>query len=152
MGLDGGADDPGGHVRRSADGFAGLGQRAVLGCMGDPEIDQISEIVGTHQDVGGFDVAVYQPDVVGRLQCACHLSDDRHRPLRRQGSFLLDQRPQVCAVDQPHIQIKPTIDIAEVVDRNHMRLGQLRHRLTLPPEPFARLRAPDDRRPHPSRD
>ena len=87
----------------------------------------------------GFTSRWTRPTSWAACNCARHLSDDRHRTPRRQGTFSFDQRAQVRAVDQSHVQKEPTVHVAEVVDRDDVRLGQLRHRLALPPEPFARL-------------
>jgi hypothetical protein len=39
-----------------------------LGRNGDPEINEVREVVLGHQDVRRFDVAVHQPDAVGGVE------------------------------------------------------------------------------------
>jgi hypothetical protein len=67
IGLDLGADLLRRHVGDGADGLAESGQRTVVGGVGDPEVDQGGELVVAQQDVGGFDIAVDKPGVMGRL-------------------------------------------------------------------------------------
>jgi hypothetical protein len=49
----------------SADCVAGLGHSCLFDRAGDPEIDQIGEVVAVQQDVGGLDVAMQQADLMG---------------------------------------------------------------------------------------
>jgi len=74
-------------VLERADRIARLGQPRFIRSPGDPEIDQVSEVVAIEQDVGRFDVAVHQPDLVGGVQCLGDPLDDAHRPrgLQRPG-------------------------------------------------------------------
>jgi len=44
--------------------------------MGDPEVDQIGEVVGREEDVLRLDVAVHQAVGVCGVQCGSHLRDD----------------------------------------------------------------------------
>ena len=96
-----------------------LVNRVSLGGAGDPEIDQVGEVVLVEQNVGGFDIAVQQADLVRGMQREGDLFDDAHRPRRL-------QRPvgqhglQVAALDQPHIDVQAAVDFAVVVNRDDM--------------------------------
>jgi hypothetical protein len=48
-------------------GVARLGHSRLIHRTGDAEINQISEIVAIEQDLGGFDVAVEQTNLVGSM-------------------------------------------------------------------------------------
>ena len=71
-------------VLEGADRVAGLGHSRFVGGAGDPEINQVGEVVLVEQDVGRFDVAVQQTDLVGGVQGLGDPLDDAHRPRRLQ--------------------------------------------------------------------
>ena len=62
---------------------AGTGELGRLGRTGDPEIDEVREVVLGHQNVRWFDVAVYQTDAVGCAEGGSDLFDDRDGPSGR---------------------------------------------------------------------
>ena len=72
------------HIRPRADHVAGGGQLGLAGCAGDPEIDQIGEIILSDQNVGGLDIAMHQPDSMRGVQRRGNLLDNLHRPPRIQ--------------------------------------------------------------------
>ena len=74
-----GAETLGGHVRPRADGRVLRRQPGVVGGAGDAEVDEVREVVGVHQDVGRFDVAMHQPGLMGAVQSPRDLVDERHR-------------------------------------------------------------------------
>ncbi len=65
-----------GHVVPAADNAASAGQSGLVGTAGDPEIDQVGEVVLVEQDVGRLDVAVYQTDFVRGVKRFGYLLDD----------------------------------------------------------------------------
>jgi hypothetical protein len=112
--------DPRLDVLERADRVARLGHSRFIRSPGDPEINQVGEVVAVEQDVGGFDVAVQQTNLMGGVQGQGDPLDDAHRPRRL-------QRPvgqhglQIATLDQPHIHVEAAVDFAIVVNRNHMR-------------------------------
>src|SRR5215469_4615763 len=48
----------------------------VIANVGDTKIEQLNPAVLAYHDVGGFDVAVYDPPPVGVTQPTAHLDDD----------------------------------------------------------------------------
>ena len=86
-----GGDAFGCQVRPGANDVAGVGQAGLIGGTGDAEVDQVGEVLIVQEHVGGFDVAVYQPDPVCRVQCRGDLLDDADRPRRVQWTL-----PQTC--------------------------------------------------------
>jgi hypothetical protein len=57
------------------------------------------------------------------------------RPSRGERAVLVEQRGQVDALDQAHVDEQPTVDLAVVVDRDDMWLGQLGGQRRLTPKP-----------------
>ena len=53
------------HVGPGPDHVAGTRERTFPGRAGDPEVDEVGEVVFGDQNVGRLDVAVYQPDPMG---------------------------------------------------------------------------------------
>jgi len=99
---------------------------------------EVGEVVAVEQDVGGFDVAVQQTNLMGRMQCLSDLVDGAHRPRgiqRPVGQHGL----QIATLDQPHIHIETAVDFAIVVNRNHMRGVQPRGHMGFTTEPLERL-------------
>ena len=81
---------------------------------------------------------MHQPLGVRGVEGVGHLGEHVDRPLRRQRAAP-QQRGEVDALDEPHVQEQPAADLAVVVDRDHVRLGELRGERGLPPEPAAVL-------------
>src|SRR5206468_1231601 len=71
-----GGESLGRHVGQRADRGAGASELRRLGRAGDPEINEVREVVLCHQDVRWFDVAVYQSDAVGCAEGGSYLLDD----------------------------------------------------------------------------
>ena len=110
----------GGHVFPGADRGAQLGEFFVGGGAGDPEVDQIGEVVAGHQDVGRFDVAVHDAGGVRGVQRRGDLGDDGDRARRGQRAEPFEQRVQVDAFDEAHLQEHLPVDFAVVVDGHHV--------------------------------
>src|SRR5271169_443939 len=63
--CDPGDETLGGHVGQGPNDGTGFGQFGGRGVVDDAEVDQVDEVASGHQCIGGFDVAVHQPDSVG---------------------------------------------------------------------------------------
>ena len=132
------------HVADRADGEAGPGQPPAEGRAGgarDAEVDQGHELrrPGGDQHVPRLDVAVDQALGVGGVQRGGELLDDRDGPVRRHRAVAPQQRAEVEAVDEAHLQEEPAVQLAVVVHGDDVRLAQLRHDLRLAAEPRAVL-------------
>ena len=81
---------------------------------------------------------MHEPDFVGVVQRRRDLVDDRHRAARLERA-LVDQRLQVGAVDQPHGDVQPVVDLADVVDRHDVRIVQPCGGPGFAPEPLVEI-------------
>ena len=127
----------GGHVRHGSERASGRGQPGVAGRAGQAEVDQVGEVTVGDQDVGRFDVPVDQARFVRGIQRGRDLVDNRYGQRRIQRlAAIAEDRPEVLALDQPHVQVEAVLDLAETVDRHHMRFVDARRGLRLPPEPL----------------
>ncbi len=84
-------------VRASA---AGLGRPRVAGGPGDPEVDEIGEVILVEENVGRFHVAVDQAHPVGGIQGLGHTLDDAHRPRGQDDVSWSARRRSVPAPDR----------------------------------------------------
>ena len=64
------------------------------------------------------------PGGVRGVQRRTDLAHDRHRPRRGQRPVTLQHGGQVLAVDQAHVHVELTVDLAEVVNRYDVRFLQ----------------------------
>src|SRR4051794_32902926 len=67
-------------------------------------------------DVGRLDVAVHQPDLMGAVQCRGDLLDDVDCAVGIEWAGVQEVRKFVTG-DQPHCDIEPAVDLADVVNR-----------------------------------
>ena len=126
----------GGHVRHRPQRAARRRQPDFPGSARQAEVDQVHEVAVGDQDVRRFDVAVDQPGGMRGVQRRRDLLDHLHREILRQRLFrLAEHGPEVAALDQPHIQIEPAVDLAETVDRHHMWVVESGGGLRFAPEP-----------------
>jgi hypothetical protein len=58
---------------------------------------------------------------------------------KQTAAFLSDQPTEVAAVDQLHVHIQPTVDLAVVVDRHHVWVGESCRRGYVAEELFEKL-------------
>ena len=140
---DGGRCRAGGADRQLA---VGLGLARALGPDGarEAEVDDAHASVVADEHILRLEVAVHEAAVMGggetlgRLRE--HVEDLAQAALRR-GQPLA----QAPAVDELHGDEDVVADLADVVDRDHVRVRQLGHRLRLAHEPLLRLGAVIDR-------
>jgi hypothetical protein len=66
------------------------------------------------------------------------LIDDPDRPGRLQWP-IAENAFQIPTFDEPHVDIQPTVDFTELMDRHHMRLGKAGGGEGFPPEPLLEL-------------
>lgn len=112
------------NVIEGANGFSRLGEPGGAGGAGQPEIDQAGEVVSGEQDVRGFDVAVQHRFGVRGIQGCGDLAYQAHRARRIERPVTFEQRLQIHAADQPHVDVNLAVDLPAAVDRQHMRLAQ----------------------------
>ena len=129
----------GSHIGPGADDIAGSGHVRIPRGAGDAEVDQVGEVVFGDQDVGRFDVTMHQADPVGGPQRRGDLLNDVDRALGLQRA-LGDDGLQVSADDQPHVDIQPAFDFAEMVDRHHVGVVEPGGRQRFPTEPLLECR------------
>ena len=113
------------HVRRRA------GERAILcdDVVGEAEVGDRDASAAIDQHVTRLEVAMDEPDGVGGFESASGCDeppqDLRHGRIRSEGLAERD------AVDELHRQIHATVDVAGVVDGDHVWIGEPRQRLCL---------------------
>lgn len=76
-----------------------------------------------------------QPSGVRRIQGPGDLTDDVDSALGGQRAMLGQDRREICAVNQTHVQEQPAFDLAEGVDGDHVSLPQSGGKLGLTTEP-----------------
>ena len=63
-----------------------------------------------------------QARFVRGIQCRRDLLDHRYRERGFQRLAAVAQDgPKIAALDQPHVQVEAVVDLAEAVDRHHVR-------------------------------
>ena len=99
------------------------------------------------QDVGGFDVAVQQPAIVGIVKRAGDGLDDGAHLVDRHAVLiaLLYQPGGIGAVDVVHGDPQLTVEFAAVVHTDDVRVPKRCGEICLPVEPFAELTIRGDR-------
>lgn len=104
---------------------------------GQTEVDQINEVAAGDQDVGRLDVPVDQPGRVRGIQSVGDLLDDRHGEVGAERLVrLLEDRAEVAALDETHVEIEPAVDLPEAVDGDHVRIVQSGSGLRLTAKPL----------------
>ncbi|MFN7915380.1 MAG: hypothetical protein U0Q55_08565 [Vicinamibacterales bacterium] len=132
------ADLLGRHVIRRAHHHAELGQ-PLLADAGDPEVQDLHRTVRVHHDVQRLDVAVDDPGLVRVGEAAADLFDDAQLPPDGERRVLLDGLGQRLARDVLHDDVRPVLVIADVEDRDDVRVAQLAGRPGLALEAFTHL-------------
>ena len=107
-----------------------------------PKSTRYAKSSGREQDVLRLDVAVDQAVGVRGVQSSRHLRDDRRRSSRLQRPVGPQLVLQAGALDQTHVDVERSVDVAEVVHRDDVRFLQPRRYPRLAPKAFlvARIR------------
>ena len=127
---------PGVHVgnrRRIRDG---AGRRGV-GRLGQAEVEYLHGAVGAHHDVGGLQVAVDDPPLVGGLERLDDLLRDGQRIVQRDRPAR-EPLGEVLPFDELHRQRAPSTGrgrVFESVDLRDVRVVERRERASFPVEP-----------------
>ena len=106
----------GGHVRRRAHHGLGGRQVAPTGSLGQAEVGDLGLAAVVVQDVGGLQVAVDDPQVVGRLDRAGERRHQLRRGLRVEPAGPLEPVGQAAAGEVLHGQERPAVGVAVFVD------------------------------------
>ena len=118
---------------------------SAAGPAGDAEVGQVDVLVilvlaTRDEDVRRLDVAVDEAATVGGGESRCHRPQQLHGAFGRQAAARGDQLAQVGSIDPTHDQVQRTLEVAGLVDRNHIgvldRGGDLRLALEAFPERF----------------
>lgn len=79
-------------------------------------------------------VAVHEARGVRGVQCLGELLDHRHRTLGRERPGGAEELGDIAPLDEPHVEVEPTVDRPEIVDRHDVRVGRARRERALPAE------------------
>ena len=132
------ADLLGRHEVHRPDPAAGRGQPAFGERVArEAEVAEVDLVVGAEQDVGGLDVAVDEPGIVRGVERVGHMGHDRRRVLRRERPGGGDPLAQIVAVDEPHGDVRPSVALAVVVDRDDVGVLDRRRGTRLAQEALA---------------
>ncbi len=112
------------HVLVGPHRHPGLGQPLVGAGAGNTEIHQVCEVVSGDQNVLRFHITVRHTAGMCGVQRRGDLSHDGHCPRWAHWPVAFQHAGQVGAVDQAHVQVKLAVDLAVVVDRHDVWLGQ----------------------------
>jgi hypothetical protein len=130
-------------VLQGAQELTGGSQRAVgRGVFGDAEVAQVGTLLLSwsvrpgQEDVGGFDVAVDQPGMVGGIQGVGYPSEQLTDPVKVHRGVVVDHRGQVGSVDVAHGQVQHVVGVASVIDRDDVRMVQAGGQAGFPLEPM----------------
>ena len=83
---------------------------------------------------------MHQPRLVGAIQGRRNLFDHRDRIDRAEPAPVCGHvGAQIAALDQPHVDIKSTVDLTEAVDGHHVRIVEARRRACLAAEAFLKV-------------
>ena len=126
------------HVHRRSQRRGRSSQRDIrIDELRQSEVRDLGLARGGDQDVLGFQVPVDDPLFVRVVNGSGHLVQKLH--LAPKVDRIPFQEPaQRVALHELHHQVEAAGLLTEVVDRNHVRVGQPRHCLRLPEEPVAR--------------
>ena len=82
------------HVVDRPEQLPGLGKAAGRpGALRDAEVREVDVILRTDQDVARLDIAMDKPALVRLIECVRDGTEERHRTLGRQRTFLVEQLP-----------------------------------------------------------
>ena len=109
------------HLRTHGHGVRGRGGARPR----DAEVHDHGVIGLVHHDVGGLQIPMHDPRVVGRQQAGGDLPGDGQRSLDRQPALLLEDRCQVRSLDVRHRDVLDAVDLADVVDADDVPVRDL---------------------------
>ena len=122
------------HVRRGADGVAGLGQSgAAVERPGDSEVEDLDSARG-EEDVLRLEVAVHHPHGVGLGQRAGDLLGDLAHLAERQPDALTKVEVEALALDDLHGDVELSGEATEIVDPHQPGMSQATGDLDLAPQ------------------
>src|ERR1019366_9372184 len=113
------------HVLHGADERTRLGHPVAFHGAGQTEIHHQDAARAVLHDVLRFEVPVNYPDAVGRIQSVAHLLNDIHRFLWSKSLLLADEGPQILALDKLHGDELHALGFAEIVNADHVAVGDL---------------------------
>ena len=133
----------GGHVARAAHAERRAADGGAVERAGDAEVGEVRDpalgLLGPdEQHVGRLHVAVHERLGVRGVERVGHLGDHVHGARGGQRAAL-DEVGEVAAVDEAHVDEELAVDLAVVVDRDDVRVGELRRQRRLALEPAAVL-------------
>jgi hypothetical protein len=96
-------------------------QRVGLVQLREAEVEDLDEVVARDHQVLGLQVAVDDPDAVGARESFRCLRGEAERPLREHRPRV-QQRAQRVALDQLHRDVGDAVALADVVDRDDVRV------------------------------
>ena len=112
------------HVGRGAEGEPGLGD-GLGGDARDSKVGDLDLAVGTDQDVRRLHVAMHDPLAVGIVEGVGHLGNDRNRHLLVLRPTVGKRLFQRTAVDEFQDQVLSVAIVAELINGDDVRVGQL---------------------------
>jgi hypothetical protein len=114
------------HVVESAGRHTGRGEDGRVGAQGVrySEIYDVDEVGRRHQDVGWFDISMYQSVRVRGVQCLGDLADEVDGAGRCNRPLPFQNRVDALTVDQPHVDEQPALQLAEIMDRYDVRFPE----------------------------
>ena len=124
------------HVRQRSDDRAGRrGKRAGVGRTSDPEVGDDRLLGVVDEDVGGLEIAVHDASLVRGAKARHDLTGERQHPGDRQLALGSEQTREIGAVDERHRDVLDAVDLAHVVDTDHVGMRDLprEHELALEP-------------------
>jgi hypothetical protein len=111
------------HVTWSPEDLASLCNTRLTAHPGYPEIGNLGRAIGKDLDVVRFDVAVDNPVGVCKIEGIANLTDDFQCTMDRKRPSNLEHPPEGLALQELHRDKVPPILLANLEDRNDVRMG-----------------------------
>jgi hypothetical protein len=114
------------HVEDGSQGAPVLGELFRSEQLGDAEIEDLHRPAVRHQDVGGLDVAVDDPQLVSPRQPLGDLGGDVEGAVERQGAagdLLLQRLPGVVGHGHEHPAVRGLVDLVDDADVGVLEAG-----------------------------
>ena len=113
------------HVGERAERAPGRRHARLTGGARQPEVDEVREISCGDQDVRRLHVAVDQTRLMCGVQRGTDLLGHRHSQRDVDRSLPLGEDvAEGAPLDEPHVEIQPTADLAVPVDWHHVGIAQ----------------------------